>query len=279
MLWPQYKTIAPERVVTTNHTVPQLPRNEAFDSNALQVFEAFATAERNFLLQLSAADRRSIGQEASDSYWSAAAHMRSHIEILMTLKGFKPCTLFAFYGAEGILVFDRLVRTCLQPLMAQYQLDQYGFVLQRINHDVPTTVHSGFRNGWVFGDTRSGLWSLAEDVFLTPHPSCVRSEFDVGLALGYPVQDARRKHTDTIWYEDATEQEALKEATGEDVCCVNGFEFWAQDEKETCDMITIHFCIAQGIAKSAGRMLKVDFGDHPRAGKNLNAFLNKMAKQ
>jgi hypothetical protein len=276
MLWPQYKTIAPERVVTQTPN-SQLLRNQDFDTVALQVFEAFATAERNFLLQLSATDRRKIGQEAGDRPWFAAAHMRSHIEILMTLKGFKPCTLFAFYGDEGILVFERLVRTCLLPLMTQYRLDQYGFILQKIDHDVPTTVHSGFRNGWIFGDTRSGLWSLAEDVFLTPHPGCVRSEADIGLALGYPVQGAGRKHTDTIWYEDATEQEALKQATGEDVCCVNGFEFWAQDEKETCDMITVHFCIAQGIAKSAGHALKVDFGHHPSAGKNFEAFVNKIA--
>jgi hypothetical protein len=44
-------------------------------------------------------------------------------------------------------------------------------------------------------------------------------------------------------------------------------------------MITVHFCIAQGIAKSAGRTLKVDFGHYPSVGKNLNAFLSKMAKE
>jgi hypothetical protein len=68
MLWSQYKTIAPDRVVAAATTVPQLPRNDDFDTITLQVFEAFATAERNFLLQLSATDRRKIGQEADDQY-------------------------------------------------------------------------------------------------------------------------------------------------------------------------------------------------------------------
>jgi hypothetical protein len=69
------------------------------------------------------------------------------MEILLTLKGLKPCTLYAFFQDEGILVFDWLVRTCLLPLIARYRLKEYAFVLQQIKHDMPTTVHKGCRGG------------------------------------------------------------------------------------------------------------------------------------
>jgi hypothetical protein len=264
--------------VVASTTDPQLLRDKHFDTIVHQFFDSFATAERTFLLHLSPADRHNLKVE-DDPSWAPAAHFRSHIEVLMTLKGLKPCTLYAFFHDEGMLVFDRLVRTCLLPLMSHYRLEEYGFVLQKIDHDIPTTSHKGFRDGWIFGDTRSGLWSHAKDVFLTPHPDCVRSEADVGLALGYPVRDLGRKGTVKIWYKDATEQEELRKATGEDVCCVDAFEFWAHDERETCDMITIHIIIAMRIAMSVGRKLKVDFGHHPGAQHVYVEYVEKLARR
>jgi hypothetical protein len=200
------------------------------------------------------------------------------MEIVMTLEGLKPYTLFAFYDDQGILVFDRLVCACLLLLMAQYRLEEYGFVLQKIDHDTPTTVHKGFRNGWIFGGTRSDLWSLAKDVFLVPHPGCARSNDNVGLALSYPVHGGGI-HRENIFYEDATEQEELRKATGGEIRCVIAYEYDAQDEKETCDMMTIHLIMALKIAKNAGRTLKVDFSDHPSVGKNYVAYMEKLLLQ
>jgi hypothetical protein len=112
-------------------------------------------------------------------------------------------------------------------------------------------------------------------VFLTPQPDCVKSDDDVGLALGYPVRGGR-VHRDTIFFEDATEKEELRKATGEDICCVIAYEYDAQDEEETCDMMTIHLIMALKIAKRVGRTLKVDFSDHPSAGKNYVAYMEKL---
>jgi hypothetical protein len=82
------------------------------------------------------------------------------MEILFTLKGIKPCTLFWVPAPGSEVIYARLVEQRFVPLIEEYNLRDYGFVLRKINHSVSTKTHRGFQQAYIFADTRSENWSL-----------------------------------------------------------------------------------------------------------------------
>jgi hypothetical protein len=132
---------------------------------------------------------------------------------------------------------------------------------------MPTDTHHGFRGSWIFGDTHSPYWAHANDVFLVPQPGFRQSNFDVGLALGYPVREPGLTHVDTVYYVDPIETEELRRATGADVGHVNVFEYTAPSDaqEKNRDVINIHHMIANEIAQSVGRTLGIHHGNLTRA--------------
>lgn len=163
-----------------------------------------------------------------DKFWIGAAHLRHHVELLLVLKGVKPCVLFVKYADENDPLFSTVVIDCLVPIMDRFDLWSYGFGI---------SIQS--RN-WVFYDARSPQLPLIKKAFLT-HPSVKRmdrvaypekyypmmSDHETAQALGYPVpfNDHQSGHLITI--RDLTELGALAAAgwPEDQQCCVPGMQF------------------------------------------------------
>lgn len=126
---------------------------------------------------------------------------------------------------------------------------------------MPTSVHHGFQNCWVFCDTHSAWWTHAKDVFLTPHPGWCQSEYDVGVALGYPIRGSGFKNQGTVYYIDAVESQELSRAAGEDVGHVIVFEYGTPTDAQGKDeeIIDVQYNIGVKIVKSVGRDLVFQF--------------------
>jgi hypothetical protein len=80
---------------------------------------------------------RTLGLENAP-YWAAAIRYSTHLEVLVTLEGIKPCVLFQAdtRASDAKAVFDRQVKTHVLPWFQKYRLARFGFVLQQIKHDL-----------------------------------------------------------------------------------------------------------------------------------------------
>ncbi|KAE9365222.1 hypothetical protein N431DRAFT_97124 [Stipitochalara longipes BDJ] len=245
-----------------------LPRDAKFQAIVKEAFQDFKIRERNFLLSLSKSQmlKATIGERADPIY--AACHLRHYIEILLVLKEFKPCALVAHYTVQEI--FTEMVQQCLEPVMKQYKLARYGFQLQQITHPVPTTVHRGFQNAWVFADTRSSLWPDVEEVFLTPNKGPV-DEKRVGVVLGYPVHHGGRDFRAV----DYTEMDDLRITTGKDVCCVSAYEFTCLPGTEHFKELILHFQRCFEAAEEVGTHIRMDVNGH----KELNEWIKRVKSE
>lgn len=106
------------------------PRDESFPANIVnQAFSVYRDAERQFLLDLEHDTVRNLYPQGPEPKCHAVAHLRHHVELLLTLKGMKPCVPFVSPKPTGIATMDNMVLRCLVPLMEQFDLESYGFKL------------------------------------------------------------------------------------------------------------------------------------------------------
>ncbi|KAI1765640.1 hypothetical protein GGR53DRAFT_489133 [Hypoxylon sp. FL1150] len=197
-------------------------RDDNFNSRIKASFEMIRDTERAYLLAL---DKKMLPfptNSADTPDWYAASQLRHYFEILLTLKGKKPCTLAAMMSGEKVI--NGMILQCLAPMMEQFELESYGFVLRYLAHDVLSVqpMHPGFKGGWIFADKQSDKWNKVEDVFLLPHPGRRNPEDVIGAALGYPMPGGKG----SVYLIDNTETSELERITGEEVDSVIGMEFF-----------------------------------------------------
>jgi len=245
-----------------------LPRDAKFGDVVKDAFIDFKTRERNFFLALSGAQSRKASDGDSSDPMYATCHMRHHVEFLLTLKEIKPCTLFVHGTAQDL--FTEMVQKCLKPVVEKYKLARYGFHLQQITHQMPTTAHHGFQNGWVFADTRSSLWPEVNYLFLTPNTRKA-DEDRIGKALGYPIDSAIGRGS-TFRAVDYTEMDDIKAATHKEVCCVSAFEFFCGTGFGHFKDLMVHYNKCMTAAEDVGTLLKVDLSGH----RELEAWVTRI---
>lgn len=249
------KKSADQDNLSTKPEAEDLPRDHAFQTILKDAFNDFKVRERNFLLALSNSQSlRASNGSHSDSMFSAS-HQRHHIEVLLVLKEVKPCALFASYAAQE--VFTEMVQKCLKPVIAQYKLESYGFHLEQITHPMPTTIHLGFQNGWIFADKRSSLWPEVQKLFLTRNKGKA-DEKRIGAALGYPAPYGDAE----VCAVDYTEMNDMRAATGRDVCCVTAFEFTCDTSSTHYRAIMEHYDKCRKAAEDVGTDIKLDVERH-----------------
>ncbi|KAK1218422.1 hypothetical protein PQX77_018886 [Marasmius sp. AFHP31] len=247
-------------------STPQLPRDDTYHEVMKSAFTKFRVAERHYLLTLPN-DLKLHLQPSPFSptpttpvvpHWYYAAHLSYHCELLFTLGGLKPCVLFA-HGSSGAVQFiDDLIRTCLNPILEEFNILAYGFLLSRISHDTPTTTHGGFKNGWVLADLRNPQYPLVERVFLRHYTENGGRipEVDVGTALGYPTV----RGTHWVEYLDETEREELARVAQVQVpgiCCVTAMEYTCDEDPENPQKVIAHFRQCAKLMQMVGRTLKL----------------------
>ncbi|KAG4416919.1 hypothetical protein IFR04_009929 [Cadophora malorum] len=222
------------------------PRDDAFEEILKEVFSDLTRLEREFYLGLSKADAKALmpvpGISSKDMPFMIAAQMRHYVEIFLTLKGIKSCTIIWHPFATEI--FTRLVTEVFKPIIKKYKLKTYGFELRQIDH--ATMVEMGrpqpdafWRGGWIFGDVLSPLWRDIQGIFFTPTQIHIaRHEHDtyqdhLCKVFGYPVPGFPRQKTgfNRVCYMDETE-------------CL------------------IHFESCQRAMKSVGSRLEIDLRGH-----------------
>ncbi|KAI6082498.1 hypothetical protein F4821DRAFT_272459 [Hypoxylon rubiginosum] len=231
------------------------PRDHTFYSRTKAAFEMFRDAERAYLLAFDKAKVRSVTRNPDAPDWFAASQLRHHFEILLTLRGKKPCTLAAMN--PGYEMINGMVLQCPAPMMDQYELESYGFTLRYLTHDVLTEqlMHPGFKGGWIFADKHSEKWDKVEDIFLLPHPGRRNREDAVGEALGYPMPGGNG----VVRIIDNTETSELERIAGEEVDSVIGMEFFCiRCNGEKLMMLHKYFVECKVAIKDIGIDLDVD---------------------
>ncbi|KAH6716653.1 hypothetical protein BKA61DRAFT_600182 [Leptodontidium sp. MPI-SDFR-AT-0119] len=204
-----------------------------------------------------------------------AINQRHYVEILLTLKALKPCTVIFQPGVTHI--FTRLVNEVIKPILKKHKLKSYGFELRQIEH--ATMIEMGrpkpdmfWRGGWVFADITSPLWPDIQALFFSPAQLNIpRAEHDayqdiLGKFLGYPVpRYPRQDNYNRVCYMDETECEELARLSGnsEDEIQVIGFEYDDDDgDVERWTKCLIHFENCRRAMKSVGSRLELDLRGH-----------------
>ncbi|KAJ0124790.1 hypothetical protein J7T55_006131 [Diaporthe amygdali] len=242
------------------------PRDESFPANIVnQAFSVYRDAERQFLLDLEHDTVRNLYPQGPEPKCHAVAHLRHHVELLLTLKGMKPCVPFVSPKPTGIATMDSMVLRCLVPLMEQFDLESYGFKLYYIATNIRTTTQQfrGFKGSWVFADLRSVAWPLVRDIFVTPRDPVHRlPESLLCRAMGMPVHNDRLINRVVI--KDHTEYELLQSAFDQDTCQVGVVDIFCDDgNKEDWLVIIRYFKRCQLVALELGTALIIDVGEHP----------------
>ncbi|KAH7391619.1 hypothetical protein BKA64DRAFT_725179 [Cadophora sp. MPI-SDFR-AT-0126] len=255
------------------------PRDAAFDKIITEAFQEFTRLEREFMLGLSKADADALmpipSIKPKDRPLMIACQQRHHVEILLTLKGIKPCTaIFHPYATE---IYTRLVTDVFKPIIKKYKLKSYGFELRQIEH--ATMIDMGrpqpnmfWRGGWIFGDVLSPLWRDIQSIFFTPTETHIAgAEHDtyqdkLCKILGYPVPGyPRQTNMNQLRYMDETECAELARSSGknEDEIGVIGFEYEDDDgDQARWTKCLIHFESCQRAMKSVGSRLEIDLRGH-----------------
>jgi hypothetical protein len=234
--------------ITKPSTTTELIRDTHFLQLILKLFGGeyggYCVDERNFMLNLTPRDRERLGVEAMP-WWFAAANHRAQLEVLATLLGLKPCMMYHTAGTDPAPVYDRLVTTALQPRFEEFRLDQYGFVLRKITHDIKIESQDDWRNTWVLADTRSPQWDLVKRIFFTPSNEYHKSSA-TARALGYPVLEHLGGPLTTRYvYVDVVATRNLARVTGGQMSQVMGFDYWASDHPEQYEHSLQHFGMYQ----------------------------------
>ncbi|XMA16185.1 hypothetical protein WAI453_008976 [Rhynchosporium graminicola] len=264
------QTIAPEALK---------PREAVFDEIVKEAFEELATKEREFLMGLSKTDAMALipipGISTAELPLKAACQQRHYVEILLTLKGIKPCTIFFHPFATHI--FTRLVKEVLKPIFKTHELRSYGFELRRIEH--ATMIDMGrpqpdafWIGGWFLVDTLSPHWPAIQEIYCSPVQINISRQDNNSYQdrlckiLGYPVNGyPRQEDFNRVSYMDETECRELARLTGksEDKIEVIGFEYEDDEgDEERWMRCVVHFNICKRAMKSVGRSLEFDVRGH-----------------
>lgn len=224
--------------------------------------QAFRDKERDLLLNVPAGPLRHDNTK-TDKWWAAGAHLRHHVELLLVLRGLKPCVLFCKDRLEHTPTFSAVVADCLVPVMDRLGLWAYGFRL-------------GFQcRSWVLYDERSALLPQVRKIFLTDrvvkeldgtgaystedeaHFEFLVPNIDVARALGYPIRADSFRGGPWVNFRDETEMEVLVSmGRPQPLCCVTamGFGCPVGGPADWVDML-VYFNKCEQAAKSVGTKL------------------------
>lgn len=199
------------------------PRDEAFNEAAGKVFVTFRGSERKYMLECIIDPEQSPSALVLQMPAHPIFSLRHHIEVYLTLKGLKPCTLFfaSLTGGFPAQLLAGIVLECLIPALDQHfgdggnngidNLEAYGFRLHYIAGQVQThTPHGGFDGAWVLADTQNAKWPLVRDALFKTNEKRMIPEAIIGAAMGYPVKVFGNMHH-SITFQDHTEQEAIEQ--------------------------------------------------------------------
>ncbi|KAF8848468.1 hypothetical protein BDZ45DRAFT_753785 [Acephala macrosclerotiorum] len=101
---------APVAVLAQPELQALIPRDATYDEVVKKAFQEYTRSEREFLLNLSEADAKALIPRPS--LWNEglnlriATQQRHHVEILLTLKGIKPCT--SIHHHLNTVIYTRL---------------------------------------------------------------------------------------------------------------------------------------------------------------------------
>ncbi|OTA63372.1 hypothetical protein K449DRAFT_381870 [Hypoxylon sp. EC38] len=274
----QIKAVLPESMAPEKKTVEEIcqhlddqdqpvtqtrTRDDNFNTRIRAAFEMFRDAERGYLLDLDENMMRSIGSDLgfpNPPRLHVASQLRHYFEVLLTLKGKKPCTLITMHFPQGSVMMNGMVLQCLSPMIQQFELESYGFTLRYLAHDVLTEQrrHLGFKGGWIFADKHSEHWNKVLDIFLLPHPGRRNPEDNIGAALGYPLPGGNA----TILFIDDTETSELERITGEKLpASVIGMEFFCTEGGFS--RLLGYYLQCKQAAADVGVRLQIDTEEHP----------------
>lgn len=210
-------------------------------------------------------DPRIYQRKSLKPKWFFAARMRFHFQILMTLMGLKPVTLFSHPKFSGMAVLQRMVEQCFLPIFKKYKLEAYGFTLQKIEHPMFVKASPGFQGAMVFADLRLDsplLNEAVQEIFFTFHPGKIISEVDIARLLGYPMSGG--PGLPVVRYKDMSEMALLWKAIGKDSggsaeeFFVVGLEYYRGREGVHKAACQTHFSRWAEIAKSVGVVIMFD---------------------
>jgi hypothetical protein len=228
-----------ENIATQQATTPNValkPRDETFEEATKQLFVAFQAWEREYLLGLDSEMNRKVrtgadGKLIDTSTTFPLAHLRHHVEVLLTLKGVNPSAVLCKAHHDDSLtnVLTGVVLKCLAPLLDAFAIESYGFRLRYLPADVLTAGPRARarRGNWVLADTLSPMWPLVRDLFFKddrPAGRRVPARL-VAAALGHPVDLRGGPAQYEVRLYDDTEERILKSAVDEKVCCVEALHF------------------------------------------------------
>lgn len=218
------------------------PRDENFDMVVREFFRLYRNVERNYLLSLKRQFKRQVRTGPNRRVTRPPAfpvtHLRHHIEVLLTLRGVNPATVFrkAHDNDAVARVLTGVVLQCLAPMFEISKFESYGFRL----HYIAESSSLGFGGRWVFADSESPRWPLVRDLLFKkthhlpqpgpgpgPGPAPGAGEVPVrlaGVALGFPAEYSLAE-TRCVEFLDATEEAFLRREMKGKVCCVEALKF------------------------------------------------------
>jgi hypothetical protein len=244
----------------------QLSQDSKFECHVKQFLEGFGWAEQSIALNLSMEDRLRLGPpNQSPSF--IATNCSFQMEVLATLAGIKPCTLFYTPGVDSGQntkpIFDRLVRTGVLPAFRQYSFEGYGFDLFKIPHHLHIEeTGEDWHSCWVLADCRSESWSLTKSIFLAATDQRYHIP-TVGCALGYPALSALLGYETRYIYIDMTATRELAERTGSDDGRVIGLNYIASAAKDQIQESREDFERYRQLGKKYGREYAFHYESNP----------------
>ncbi|KAI9054428.1 hypothetical protein LZ554_001590 [Drepanopeziza brunnea f. sp. 'monogermtubi'] len=260
-----------------------LERDCDYDSLVERAFEEYTRRERDYCLALPDQECRMIleldNSVPNPGDWNlqiARSEMcRFYVQLLMVLKGIKPCLMF--YHRAAPYVLDRLINYALRPVLKKYGLLSYGFTLQQITNPKHASYPQGYRinweGGWIFADMRSSLWpGYILNTFL---PRVLQTQDDLlesgdrlCKVFGYPVpRYPREEPFRQVIYYDETEHVELSKLTDKDPSegFVPGFRYFDNDgDITTWRDCVIHYLKCMDEMERMGRSLVLDSHGHPK---------------
>jgi hypothetical protein len=222
----------------------QLPRDAEYDRMVTELLNEYLALEIDYLLIFSLEDWQRAGFRHKRP-WIAATNLSSHCEITLTLGGAKPCTLFYAVLNDPKPLYEKIVTTLLVPLLKKYSIKRYGFVLKKVTHapQLDGTTEN-WQDTYVFADTRSKYWDLANGMFFTADGRRYTMT-DISTALGMGVNGTPTYYSSYYAFADSTATQELAKKAGDEVARVLGSEYRAESDDAQEEYTKKHFEIPQ----------------------------------
>ena len=222
-------------------------------------------AEQQYFLNLPIAHQRILGLE-NKPQWAPLACFSTHFEIILALSNMKPSVLFwaeADSGterADASPVFNDYVETVVQPLFKIFGLEKYGYILQKISHDVIVNGRENWGGAWVLVDTRSAHWDVVRHVYFNAEDAEHQIPI-TGEALGLPVLSGLPGYDMRYTITNTTATLELSELVDEEVAPVVAMDYRGSSDAMQIDWSRKHFLLCQAIAALHNIQLKFEY--HP----------------